>query len=440
VAVAACLGVLALSSVPAAARPLYKLYGHVLSAQPPTTADCEAAFKIACYDAHQFQTAYDMGPLFAAGDTGAGKTIVIVDSFGSPTIRHDLKEFDTQNGLPAPPSFNIIAPVGAIPPFDPGKNNMGGWAVETSLDVEMAHTMAPGANILLVETPVAETEGVTGFPQIIAAENYVLAHHLGDVISQSFGATEQTFPSPASIFALRSAYERAFRDHVTVLAATGDAGSTDYELNLMNFYRHRVVDWPSTDPLVTAVGGTQLHLNQDGVRTAPDNVWNDPVTVCAQPCAGSGGLSVVFSRPAYQDSVQNVVGDARGVPDIAMSAAVNGSALVYMSFRGLPGPGWYLIGGTSEASPLTSGFVAVADQTLGSDLGLLNPDLYTIGDAAGSGIVDITRGNNTVTFAEPNGDVVTVPGFDAVPGYDLASGLGTIDGAKLVSQLQALPH
>ena len=70
---------------------------------------------------------------------------------------------------------------------------MTGWGGETTLDVEYAHTIAPGANILLVETPVSETEGVTGFPQIVAAENYVLKHHLGDVISQSFSATEQTF-------------------------------------------------------------------------------------------------------------------------------------------------------------------------------------------------------------------------------------------------------
>ena len=75
---------------------------------------------------------------------------------------------------------------------------MVGWAGETTLDVEYAHTVAPGANILLVETPVSETEGVTGFPQIVAAENYVINHNLGDVISQSFSATEETFPNKAT--------------------------------------------------------------------------------------------------------------------------------------------------------------------------------------------------------------------------------------------------
>ncbi len=138
---------------------------------------------------------------------------------------------------------------------------MSGWAGETTLDVEWAHAMAPGASLLLVETPVAETEGVAGLPEMIRAENYVINHHLGQVISQSFGATEQTFPSVGSILRLRSAYINAFLHQVTVLAATGDAGATDYS-NVAGtvLYTHRAVDWPSSDPLVTAVGGTQLQL------------------------------------------------------------------------------------------------------------------------------------------------------------------------------------
>ena len=102
---------------------------------------------------------------------------------------------------------------------------MGGWALETSLDVEYAHAIAPGANILLVETPVAETEGVTGLPQMMAAEKYVIDNHLGDVITQSFGATEQTFQTGGKfnaslIYGLRYAYQDAFKNHVTVLAAS----------------------------------------------------------------------------------------------------------------------------------------------------------------------------------------------------------------------------
>ena len=99
----------------------------------------------------------------------------------------------------------MIQPAGAVAPYVPN-NNRAGWAGETTLDVEYAHAMAPGANILLVETPTSENEGTTGFPQIVKAEEYVIDNHLGDVISQSFSATEQTFPTAQSLFDLRSAY------------------------------------------------------------------------------------------------------------------------------------------------------------------------------------------------------------------------------------------
>jgi subtilase family serine protease len=124
------------------------------------------------------------------------------------------------------------------------------------------------------------------------------------------------------------------------------------------------------------------------------------------------------------------VGLQRGTPDISLSAAVDGGALVYLSF--LP-PGFYIIGGTSEASPQFAGIVAIADQAAGHDLGLLNPKLYAIG-SGGAGIPDITIGNNTVTFTQ-NGHTYTVRGYDAVGGYDMASGLGTVDAAKLVAAL-----
>ncbi len=276
--------------------------------------------------------------------------------------------------------------------------------------------MAPGANILLVETPVSESEGVQGFPQIVAAENYVIDHHLGQVISQSFDATEELFPTPQSILNLRSAYVNAAANDVTVLACSGDAGATNFSSATGHgLFPYRVVAWPATDPLVTAVGGTMLSLNAVGNRTKPDQVWNDGFG------AGGGGLSTVFSRPAFQDHVQDVVGDARGVPDVSMSAAVNGAVDIYYSFKDytqsppVPGPEWQIFAGTSEATPLFAGIVAIADQAVGHPLGDLNPLLHS--HSSFPGIVDVTKGNNS--FAG-------VTGFDAGPGYDLASGLGTI--------------
>jgi subtilase family serine protease len=422
------------------------MHSRFMSArQPATQAQCEALFTAPCYGPDQFQTAYNEQPLFNAGITGAGQTIVIVDSFGSPTIKADLAVFDAQYNLPAPPSFKIIQPAGAVPTYDPtDANGDVGWAGETTLDVEWSHSMAPGANILLVETPVAETEGTTGMPQIVKAENYVINHHLGQVISQSFGATEQTFPSAASIQGLRSAYFNAARNHVTVLAATGDAGATD-DANAAGtlLYTHRAIDWPSSDPLVTAVGGTQLALLTTGQRTQADRVWNDSTNYALNNAfsgspgptatATGGGLSTVFARPSYQDSVAGVVGDARGVPDISMSAACSGLVNTYQSFGGEPA-GWYVDCGTSEATPLFAGIVALADQLAGHSLGLINPALYALSAARAPGLVDVTAGNNSVSFIQ-NNTLVRVKGFQAGPGYDLASGVGTVDAGLFVPEL-----
>ena len=282
--------------------------GHATS-QPPTTAECETAFQVACYEPGQIQTAYNLQPLFQRGVTGRGQTIVIVDSFGSPTIRNDLKVFDQTFHLPAPPSFKIIQPAGAVPPYDPTNSDMVGWAGETTLDVQYAHTMAPGANILLVETPVSETEGVTGFPQIVEAENYVVNHHLGDVISQSFGATEQTFPNKATLESLRSAYENAAAHHVTVTAATGDSGAANVEVWTETTYylypmaelaaerpaghrRGRHPAAPERDRAAHLAGHRLERHLQQGRPSSSSSVTAGP-----NPLAGSGGKSIFFSRP-----------------------------------------------------------------------------------------------------------------------------------------------
>ncbi len=422
-----------LASPAVTVRPLAHLATHTPWVLPPTTAQCRASFHISCYAPFQLQQAYDLKSLYARGLTGRGRTIVLVDAFGSPTIRHDLAKFDRDFRLPDPPRFDIITPAGPVHHnvSDPTQSN---WGEETSLDVEWSHAMAPGANILLVETPVAETEGLVGIPQIVQAENYVINHNLGDVISQSFGATEETFPSPEALRDQRSAFINAANHNVTVLASSGDAGPTSARFN-GNYFTTRVNSWPSSDPLVTSMGGTQLHLDANGNRERPDNVWNDQA-LCGGPCASGGGLSDIFERPWYQDSVRNVVGDDRGTPDISMSAAVNGGVIVYIGYTGGDGitPGYYIFGGTSEASPLFAGVVSIADQAAGHRLGLLNPMLYNLAQRGAPGIVDITRGNTTVSFTQ-NGHTYTVPGYRAVPGYDLATGLGTIDGAALVSEL-----
>jgi subtilase family serine protease len=405
----------------------------------PTTAECEAEFEIACYTPNQVETAYNMKALYAQGDEGQGETIVIVDSFGSPTIEKDLKKFDKAFHLAAPPSFQVIQPAGAVKPFEPESVEMSGWAGETTIDVEWAHAMAPQANILLVETPEEETEGVQGFPQIVEAENYVIEHKLGQVISQSFSATEQSFPNAASIMSLRSANENAAADGVTMLDAAGDEGVAGFNVN-DEYFHHKTVSWPASDPLVTGIGGTQLHLSEEGQRTSPDTVWDE--LLGNEIVSGAGGKSKVFARPEYQELINTHSGSARAVPDISMTAAVNGGIIIYSSYpttvEGEPEPGTFSVwGGTSVATPVFSGVVAIADQIAGHPLGPINPRMYQMEEEGGNnGIVDVTSGNNTFAeFNEEGAPVLTIKGYEAKPGFDLASGLGTVDGFSFAHAL-----
>jgi subtilase family serine protease len=414
------------------------------ASQPPSTRQCQQAAGIACYGPGQLRSAYQLLPLYARGVTGKGVTIMIVDPFGSPTIKADLAVFDRHFGYPAPPKFSVIAPVGKIPAYNPVSGDMQAWAGETTLDVEYAHALAPGASILLVQTPVSETEGVAGFPQIVRAEQYALAHDKVGVISQSFSATEQTFKDYGQLALLRAAYADAQRRQVTVLAASGDSGATDYLGNQQSYYARRVTSWPDSDPLVTAVGGTQL---RPGHSPAAWAAWNDTYnrewnrfassSTTPGPAAGGGGRSEFFTRPHYQDSVKAVTGDWRGVPDIAMSAACDGSVEVYSSYP--PGPaGWSLTCGTSEATPEFAAIVALADQVAGHPLGLINPVLYRLKAAGAPGIVSVTSGDNTVSFASAaRRQLVTVRGYDAASGYNLATGVGTVDALRFVYELAA---
>ena len=409
---------------------------------PPSSGWCLRAHGLACYSPRQIQRAYDLPSLYASGLDGRGRTIVIVDSFGSPTIRHDLRVFDQGTGLPAPPSLRVLQPVGRVPRYNPRDEDMVDSAAETTTDVEAAHALAPGASILLVETPVAETLTGGGFPQFVAAENYVVAHNLGDVISQSFGIPEQNFPGRAAILRLRYAYISADRHHVTVLAAANDFGVTGPTKAGGMFRTRRVVDWPASDPLVTGVGGTRLRLTAGGGRLSPDSAWNESGDAVvaryagALPWASAGGVSAVFTRPAYQDPVRAVVGNHRGVPDVALSAAFSGASITFESFTGAPGA-WKLAAGTSVATPYFAGLIAIADQYLHTRLGLVNPLLYRLEQARSSGIADVTRGNNTVSF-QRGGQRVTVTGYPARRGYDLVTGVGSIDAARFVHGLRAL--
>jgi subtilase family serine protease len=468
-------------------QPAVSDWAFVSSSEtPPSQAQCFSAGR-RCFAPQGIQSAYHVGPLYDQGLDGSGVTIAIVDSYGSDTITHDLHVFDQAFGLqpmcgeeavtcqPGMPTFSRLAlqgtPATKAPPSTsnaPGQENKAAWALEVSLDVERAHAVAPGANILLVTTPTAETLGVQGFPQMVAAEDYVVQHHLAQVISQSFGAAEESFASTQSLLRLRYAYQDAEQNGVTVLASAGDFGTANPKKEPVSQGGTTIpfptVSWPASDPLVTGVGGTALCTDPNATGSQPRTVDSaDPPAACqAEPgqaeivwdepsrgIATGGGFSHVFDNPANQDTLpagSTSIGATRGVPDIGLQASPRTGVLVYMTLSGAGNgglgcgsspcsTGWYDVGGTSASAPQWAGLVAMADQLNGGGLGLINPALYKIGSDStkyANDFYDITVGNNQV---DPS-----IAGYPATTGWDPTTGLGTPNAANLVPDLVAASH
>ncbi|MFL5869621.1 MAG: S8 family serine peptidase [Solirubrobacterales bacterium] len=479
------LAAVALASTAAAVvmRPSVHEYQQVSRSEtPPTEAQCFSAGR-RCFTPQAIQASYNVLPLYAAGIDGSGFTVAVVDSYGNDNMAHDLHVFDQafglppmcgeqgvdcQPGMPKFKTFHLQGSPETKPPPDnnsPGQEDKSAWALEVALDVETAHAMAPGANILLVTTPNAETLGVQGFPNMMKAEKYVIEHGMADVISQSFGSAEEAFGSAQSLRNLRDAFVAAQQHDVTVLASSGDTGTANDKKTPVGkgggLINEPTVSWPASDPLVTGVGGTSLCT--DPFNTTTRTVDNaDPPTACqdaqavgqaeivwqrlAGGVATGGGFSHVFDRPAYQDTLpagSTAIGANRGVPDVALQANSRTGALVYLSLPpdGNSGlicgdtpcsTGWYDIGGTSLSSPQWGGLVALADQIRGGRLGLINPALYAIASdpaAYANDYFDVTVGNNQ---ADPS-----IPGYNASPGWDPATGLGTPNAANLLPALAA---
>jgi len=374
------------------------------------------------------------------GKPKKGATVQLtINSAAQQAAYEALKATGLPSGAVAiDPKTGAILALASYPSFNPNNPDMVDKAGETTLDVEWAHAMAPGAGILLVETPAEETATGGGFPQMIAAENYVIEHNLGDVISQSFSLPEQNFPSRAYVLRLRYAYVDARRHHVTVLGASNDNGVTGFNRTGNGFYHHRVVQWPASDPLVTGVGGTTLHLTQSGTRTSPDTAWNDTwnpaVAALSQqtvpfPWASSGGLSRFFSRPAYQDGVPGIRA-TRGVPDVSADANGHTGMAIVLSAHGRT-----MIrdsGGTSASAPIWAALIALADQYAGRHLGFVNAVIYQIARSPSyhQAFHDITLGNNTVQFPPK-----TITGYQAAPGWDPVTGWGSPDAQVLIPLL-----
>jgi subtilase family serine protease len=379
-----------------------------------------------CYSPAQLSQAYD----FPNGQnaTGAGQTIVIITAFGSPYILSDLAQFDAENGLPAPPSFTPVyqqTPITGQHSSDPG--TLQHWAIETSLDVEYAHAMAPGANIVLA---VADTDDTRDVAQL---ETEVLPQFPGSIVSQSFGVDEAgLYSAPEDAATLDQVYLNHVRNGGTVVAASGDFGASGFG-PFVGGPPVPMAGYPASSPYVLSVGGTMGAPDAQGLwnhgQYGGEQAWNEFVPFDPGAGAGGGAPSTVYTAPLWQLGMTG--SSMRAVPDVSYNAAYNGGVIVV--FKGKHG----VLGGTSAGAPQWAAIVALANELRGKrgepSLGLATPQLWLLArdtKTYGKDFHDIVVGSNAL-----GGPGSGLPGFDARPGFDFATGLGTPDVSRLLKDL-----
>jgi subtilase family serine protease len=399
-----------------------------VTALPDTTPDATPHFGcelrpfnlsrgLFCYGPAAIRTAYGIDQLLNAGFDGTGQTIVIVDAFGSPTIDDDLADFDAIFGLPAPPSFQQIRMPGA-PPFDPTNADQVGWTVEIALDVQWAHAMAPGASIILVSAASDQ------FQDILDAQNYAINNRLGNILSESFGASEIDLAVflPDILAANEVSYKRAVEENISTFVSAGDSGA---EADV-NGTPARAPQYPASSAFVTTVGGTNLFF---GSATAADPngtyqgeiTWNESQILAGGGATG-GGISSVFRLPNFQQHLPKAtlqaLGGHRGYPDVAYNAGAAGGVLVHIGTIIPAANTFFIVSGTSAGAPQWAAIGSIVDQVAGHPLGSLNKRIYKLGRKGALNTLahDITVGNNSF-------DGIT--GFSATAGWDLTTGWGT---------------
>ncbi len=459
-----------------------------------------------CYTPQNIRSAYGVdgvAPLTTAEDGyttnyGQGQTIVLVDSYGSPTAASDLDYFhDTFfPSLPAP-NFTEVYPEGNPQCKNTNGNGQSGcaaaagWSGEATLDIEWAYSIAPLAHLILIGVPPAETEGVQGLPNMFKAISAQIQQDPpGTLFSMSFGVTEQTFEGAAASQTAKfdAVFQQGLAKDDNFFNATGDYGTYNAAKQKKDTtnYPYPTVGWPATSPYVVAVGGTQLQYgwtwdpSSDTAFTAsgdynPDywsstttgnteEVWNESWA----PIAGNGGASVIYPRPSWQSGVDISLGNARLIPDTSWNAAVNGGVLVYISaYPGYncpalpdgstPSACWQDYGGTSAATPQTTALVALANAARSAQgngpIGFLDPLLYGgIGSADYRDITPVHEGTAPATFAGSDvgvgtvdksvGDLVdnqlwevSVAGYPTTTGWDATTGWGSPEAPAFVAAL-----
>jgi subtilase family serine protease len=392
-------------------------------ASPPTLLATQAANTCpvqvqTCVTLHAMRVAYGMDSLIQQEFTGKGQTVVDLVSFGSPTLQQDMKVFDQTFNLP-PADVQVISPL-TVPTYDPRHDKMG-WAQETEMDVQIIHALAPEAKVIVLQSPVAETEGIVGLPQYLQLQHYIIDHQLGYIVSMSWGASELTLQDAQGQQELQQwndlLQQGTTQDHITYFGSSGDTGATDYVDDHDDLGHVPTTSFAGDLPWVTSVGGTTL---QCGGSNCQETAWS----------SSGGGFSRFYQMPFYQKllpiAVQQQFNNHRGVPDVSADADPNTGLPVYLDGQ------WSLAGGTSASAPVWAAVAAIANQIAGHPLGFINPGLYKLATSATyqQDFHDITQGNNSNPQAG-------VKGYSAAVGWNPVTGLGTPNAEYLIPNLIA---
>jgi subtilase family serine protease len=390
-------------------------YGADITSVVPNQSPCG-------YDSAEIQTAYGLNGLYSKGLDGTGQTIVIVDAFGSNTIVSDANLFSELNGLPALTSsnFQIFLPNGSATCTATNGCIAGNWQFETTLDVEWAHSIAPGANIALVLT------ADNSFTNLDIGNLFAIENLLGNVVSNSFGIQEIALAvfEPSELVVENGLAETAAALGISQHVSSGDDGDSliadtnDFGIDAVS------VQANADSPFATAVGGTSTFLDS-GSKIRLQTGWGLNETRIANPTpntpvipplefgfifGGGGGTSVVYAKPSFQKSLP---GSFRLVPDIAMNADPETGSEIIVTPDSVPGDPQEaaVFGGTSLSCPMFSGLWAIANQAAGVSLGQAAPYLYKLHGVAITDVTDRSSPFNVagVIFDPPNPAVFESP-------------------------------
>jgi len=372
-----------------------------------------------------FATIYDLTPLYSSGLTGSGVTIAIA---GRSNIQlADVASFRSLAGLAAK------APTVVLPTTDPGLGSSD--QDEATLDVEWAGAVAPAASITLVAAPsTSTTDGID------MAAAYIVNHAIGSIVSVSYSNCESRMGSTGLAF-YNALWKQAAAQGQTVLVASGDSGAAACQAGSATKGASAAVNGICSSPYVTCVGGTQFN---EGSGTAsywsstnsaaygsalayiPETVWNESASSGGTGLwASGGGISSTYSQPSWQAAVSgaSAANGMRAVPDVSLAAAAHDGSMIVEG--GTP----YTVSGTSVAAPSMAGILALAVQKSGTGQGSVNARLYQLAASTPAAFHPTPSGSNTVPG---------VSGYTAAGAtYNLATGLGSVDGALLVRNWSA---